>query len=59
MTASAIRPAALAGVAFCVLMMAVALSLEHIAGLEPCPLCIFSTRCRNCRRVSAGHRRYS
>ena len=41
MTPSAIRPAALAGVAFCVLMMAVALSLEHIAGLEPCPLCIF------------------
>ncbi|MAP35458.1 MAG: disulfide bond formation protein B [Halomonas sp.] len=41
MTSSAIRPTALAGVAFCVLMMAVALSLEHIVGLEPCPLCIF------------------
>ncbi len=41
MTLSAIRPTALAGVAFCVLMMAVALSLEHIVGLEPCPLCIF------------------
>ena len=41
MITPAIRPAALAGVAFCVLMMAVALSLEHIVGLEPCPLCIF------------------
>jgi len=41
MMTPAIRPAALAGVAFCVLMMAVALSLEHIVGLEPCPLCIF------------------
>jgi disulfide bond formation protein DsbB len=28
-------------VAFCVVMMAVALALEHIAGLAPCPLCIF------------------
>lgn len=35
------RGVALAGVAFCVLMMAVALALEHIAGLAPCPLCIF------------------
>ncbi|MBR2513129.1 MAG: disulfide bond formation protein B [Halomonas sp.] len=41
MSAAAIRPAALAGVAFCVVMMAVALALEHIAGLAPCPLCIF------------------
>ena len=31
----------LAGLAFCALMMAVALGLEHIAGLDPCPLCIF------------------
>lgn len=35
------RSVALAGLAFCVLMMAVALGLEHIVGLEPCPLCIF------------------
>ncbi|PCF94228.1 disulfide bond formation protein B [Vreelandella nigrificans] len=35
------RSVALAGLAFCVLMMAVALGLEHIGGLEPCPLCIF------------------
>ncbi|GKW49832.1 disulfide bond formation protein B [Halomonas sp. NCCP-2165] len=31
----------LAGLAFCVLMLAVALGLEHLVGLEPCPLCIF------------------
>ncbi|QJQ96899.1 MULTISPECIES: disulfide bond formation protein B [Halomonadaceae] len=31
----------LAGLAFCALMMGVALTLEHVAGLEPCPLCIF------------------
>jgi disulfide bond formation protein DsbB len=36
-----VRHWSLAGLAFCVLMMAVALGLEHIAGLEPCPLCIF------------------
>ncbi|NGO89410.1 MAG: disulfide bond formation protein B [Halomonas sp.] len=41
MTSSAIRPVALLGVAFCILMMAVALGLEHIGGLEPCPLCVF------------------
>ncbi|AVI63937.1 disulfide bond formation protein B [Halomonas sp. GFAJ-1] len=41
MSAASIRPAALVGVAFCVVMMAVALALEHIAGLAPCPLCIF------------------
>lgn len=41
MTSLAVRPIALAGFAFCVLMMAVALGLEHIMGLEPCPLCIF------------------
>lgn len=29
------------GLAFCVLMMSVALLLEHGFGLEPCPLCIF------------------
>ncbi|WP_192034836.1 disulfide bond formation protein B [Halomonas sp. YLGW01] len=32
---------ALAGLGFCVLMMGVALFLEHVMGLEPCPLCIF------------------
>lgn len=42
MTLSAIRPTALAGVAFCVLMMAVALSLEHIVGLEPARYVFFS-----------------
>ncbi|MCK2184415.1 disulfide bond formation protein B [Halomonas getboli] len=36
-----VRCWSLAGLAFCVLMMAVALGLEHIVGLEPCPLCIF------------------
>ncbi|MFP4137150.1 MAG: disulfide bond formation protein B [Halomonas sp.] len=36
-----VRQWSLAGLAFCVLMMAVALGLEHIVGLEPCPLCIF------------------
>ncbi|MFG6139215.1 disulfide bond formation protein B [Halomonas sp. B23F22_10] len=36
-----VRCWSLAGLAFCVLMMAVALGLEHIGGLEPCPLCIF------------------
>src|SRR5690554_6031619 len=36
-----VRHWSLAGLAFCVLMMAVALGLEHIVGLEPCPLCIF------------------
>lgn len=41
MSFTTVRPVALAGVAFCVMMMAVALSLEHIAGLAPCPLCIF------------------
>ncbi|WP_299234818.1 disulfide bond formation protein B [uncultured Halomonas sp.] len=37
----AVRHWSLAGLAFCVLMMAVALGLEHLVGLEPCPLCIF------------------
>ncbi|NWN83873.1 MAG: disulfide bond formation protein B, partial [Halomonas sp.] len=36
-----VRHWSLAGLAFCVLMMAVALGLEHLVGLEPCPLCIF------------------
>ncbi|WP_163560081.1 disulfide bond formation protein B [Halomonas sp. NO4] len=36
-----VRQWSLAGLAFCVLMMAVALFLEHGLGLEPCPLCIF------------------
>lgn len=41
MNQTALRPVALAGLVFCVLMMAVALGLEHIGGFEPCPLCIF------------------
>ena len=36
-----VRHWSLAGLAFCTLMMAVALVLEHVAGLAPCPLCIF------------------
>lgn len=36
-----VRRWALMGLAFCVLMMAVALGLEHLVGLDPCPLCIF------------------
>ena len=36
-----LRQWSLAGLAFCALMMLVALGLEHIGGLEPCPLCIF------------------
>lgn len=36
-----VRQWSLAGLAFCVLMMGVALGLEHLGGLEPCPLCIF------------------
>ncbi|MCE8030611.1 disulfide bond formation protein B [Halomonas daqingensis] len=36
-----VRQWSLAGLAFCALMMGVALGLEHIGGLEPCPLCIF------------------
>ncbi|WP_290821949.1 disulfide bond formation protein B [Vreelandella aquamarina] len=35
------RSVALAGLAFCALMMAVALALQYIAGLAPCPLCVF------------------
>ncbi len=36
-----VRHWSLAGLAFCALMMAVALALQYVAGLEPCPLCIF------------------
>lgn len=36
-----VRQWSLAGLAFCALMMGVALGLEHLGGLEPCPLCIF------------------
>ena len=35
------RSVALAGIAFCGLMMAVALALQYLAGLAPCPLCVF------------------
>ncbi|MCS2609111.1 disulfide bond formation protein B [Halomonas dongshanensis] len=41
MNTMSVRAVALVGVTFCVLMMAVALVLEHVVGLEPCPLCIF------------------
>ena len=34
-----VRHWSLAGLAFCALMMAVALALQYVAGLEPCPLC--------------------
>ncbi len=36
-----VRDWSLVGLGFCVMMMAVALGLEHLVGLEPCPLCIF------------------
>ena len=36
-----VREWSLGGLAFCVLMLAVALGLEHVVGLEPCPLCVF------------------
>ncbi|WP_156906457.1 disulfide bond formation protein B [Halomonas halocynthiae] len=36
-----VRCWALMGLAFCILMMAVALGLEHLADLAPCSLCIF------------------
>jgi len=38
---ASVRQWSLAGLAFCVLMMGVALALQYVAGLEPCPLCIF------------------
>lgn len=31
----------LLGVLLCIVMMAIALVLQHFGGLEPCPLCIF------------------
>lgn len=34
------RPLFLAGFAVCVLLIAAALYLQHVNGLEPCPLCI-------------------
>ncbi|MBN8412181.1 disulfide bond formation protein B [Halomonas denitrificans] len=36
-----LRQWSLVGLGFCVMMMAVALVLEHVVGLEPCPLCVF------------------
>lgn len=36
-----VRQWSLAGLALCALMMGVALVLQHVVGLEPCPLCIF------------------
>ncbi|WP_136248129.1 disulfide bond formation protein B [Halomonas borealis] len=36
-----VRGWSLVGLGGCVLMMAVALGLEHLGGLDPCPLCIF------------------
>lgn len=41
LTGASIRQWSLAGLAFCVLMMGVALWLQYGVGLEPCPLCIF------------------
>jgi len=41
MKTPSIRYPALIGVFFCIVMMAVALGLEHIGGYEPCPLCVF------------------
>ena len=41
MKTPSIRYPALLGVLFCIVMMAVALGLEHIGGYEPCPLCVF------------------
>lgn len=35
------RSVALAGFVFCGLMMAVALGLQYLVGLAPCPLCVF------------------
>nr|WP_298415402.1 disulfide bond formation protein B [uncultured Halomonas sp.] len=35
-----IRQWSLAGLAFCALMMGVALALQYVVGLTPCPLCI-------------------
>ncbi|WP_227368580.1 disulfide bond formation protein B [Halomonas sp. M20] len=35
-----LRQWSLAGLAFCALMMGVALALQYVVGLTPCPLCI-------------------
>ncbi|GGX87349.1 disulfide bond formation protein B [Litchfieldella qijiaojingensis] len=40
-TTLSVRQWSIAGLLFCALMMGVALYLEHVMGLEPCPLCIF------------------
>lgn len=37
---ASVRQWSLAGLAFCALMMGVALMLQYVVGLEPCPLCI-------------------
>lgn len=37
---ASVRRWGLAGLAFCALMMGVALMLQYVVGLEPCPLCI-------------------
>lgn len=37
---ASVRQWSLAGLAFCALMMSVALLLQYVVGLEPCPLCI-------------------
>nr|WP_300306227.1 disulfide bond formation protein B [Halomonas sp.] len=36
-----LRQWSLAGFVLCVAMMAAALVMEHVYGLEPCPLCVF------------------
>ncbi|MEC9483588.1 MAG: disulfide bond formation protein B [Halomonas sp.] len=41
LSGTSIRQWSLAGLAFCALMMVVALWLQYGVGLEPCPLCIF------------------
>ena len=41
LSGASIRQWSLAGLAFCALMMGVALWLQYAVGLEPCPLCIF------------------
>lgn len=35
------RPLFLAGFLVCVALMVTALTMEHVLGLEPCPLCVF------------------
>lgn len=41
MARASVRQWCLIGLAFCVVMMAVALFLQYGMGLEPCPLCVF------------------